>query len=121
MPPSPAPQQYLNINISGIKAPIVRKDGTDVEPLVEPYGEEAKFFVESRLLQRSVKVILEGLSNNNQTFVATIIHPAGNIAEALVSVGLAKVVDWSIAFVTDGPTKLRAAEKFVYNVYNIIH
>ncbi|CAH1757498.1 4726_t:CDS:10 [Entrophospora sp. SA101] len=110
MPPSPAPQQYLNINISGIKAPIVRKDGTDVEPLVEPYGEEAKFFVESRLLQRSVKVILEGLSNNNQTFVATIIHPAGNIAEALVSVGLAKVVDWSIAFVTDGPTKLRAAE-----------
>ncbi|CAG8762154.1 19201_t:CDS:10, partial [Cetraspora pellucida] len=111
IPPAPAPQQYLNINISGIKAPTVRKDIPDVEDLVEPYGEEAKYFVESRLLQRNVKVILEGLSGNNQTFYATILHPAGNIAESLVAVGLAKVADWSITVVTDGPIKLREAEK----------
>ncbi|CAG8535934.1 16494_t:CDS:10 [Racocetra fulgida] len=111
IPPAPAPQQYLNINISGIKAPTVRKDIPDVEDLVEPYGEEAKYFVESRLLQRNVKVILEGLSGNNQAFNATILHPAGNIAESLVAVGLAKVADWSITVVTDGPIKLREAEK----------
>ncbi|CAG8643723.1 36826_t:CDS:10, partial [Racocetra persica] len=111
IPPTPAPQQYLNINISGIKAPTVRKDIPDVEDLVEPYGEEAKYFVESRLLQRNVKVILEGLSGNNQAFYATILHPAGNIAESLVAVGLGKVADWSITVVTDGPIKLREAEK----------
>ncbi|CAG8525062.1 10315_t:CDS:10 [Gigaspora margarita] len=111
IPPAPAPQQYLNINISGIKAPIVRKDIPEVENLIEPYGEEAKYFVESRLLQRNVKVILEGLSGNSQAFSATILHPAGNIAESLVAVGLAKVADWSITVVTDGPIKLREAEK----------
>jgi staphylococcal nuclease domain-containing protein 1 len=110
IPPSPAPHQYLNINISGIKAPIVRKDVPDVEDLVEPFGEEAKYFVETRLLQRNVKVILEGLSGN-QAFYATILHPAGNIAEALLSSGLAKVADRSITIITDGPAKLRAAEK----------
>ncbi|CAG8432724.1 7051_t:CDS:10 [Diversispora eburnea] len=110
MPPSPAPQQYLNINISGIKAPVVRKDVPDQENLIEPFGEESKYFVEARLLQRNVKVILEELSGNNQVFFASILHPAGNIAEVLVASGLAKVVDWSIALVTDGPTKLRAAE-----------
>src|SRR3954452_12427060 len=113
MPPSPAPQQYLNVNISGIKAPVVRKDVPDVEDSVEPFGEEAKYFVETRLLQKSVKVILEGLSGNNQTFFASILHPAGNIAEALLSAGLAKVSDRSITIVGEGPTKLRAAEKYV--------
>jgi staphylococcal nuclease domain-containing protein 1 len=38
-----------------------------------PYAEEAKFFVESRLLQRDVEIILESVNNNN--FVGTIIHP----------------------------------------------
>ncbi|CAI2177546.1 18398_t:CDS:10 [Funneliformis geosporum] len=111
MPPSPAPQQYLSVNISGIKAPTVRKDVPDVEDLIEPFGEQAKYYVETRLLQKNVKVILEGLSMNNQTFYATILHTNGNIAEFLLSAGLAKVVDWNITVVTDGPTKLRAAEK----------
>jgi len=38
-----------------------------------PYAEEAKFFVESRLLQRDVEIILESVSNNN--FVGTVVHP----------------------------------------------
>ncbi|TPX35480.1 hypothetical protein SmJEL517_g02151 [Synchytrium microbalum] len=100
--------QYLTVMVSGIKAPLLKKDVPGAEDIIEPYAEEAKYFVESRLLQRDVKVILEGAGNSN--FVASIIHPAGNIAEALVSEGLAKVVDWTIANVSGGPTKLRAAE-----------
>ena len=38
-----------------------------------PYAEEAKFFVESKLLQRDVEIILESVNNNN--FVGSIIHP----------------------------------------------
>lgn len=38
-----------------------------------PYAEEAKYFVESRLLQRDVEIILESVNNNN--FVGSVIHP----------------------------------------------
>jgi len=38
-----------------------------------PFAEEAKFFVESRLLQRDVEIILESVNNNN--FVGTVVHP----------------------------------------------
>ena len=36
---------------------------------------------------------------------------AGNIAELLVKEGFARCVDWSMAFVTRGKERLRAAEK----------
>merc|ERR1712002_684077 len=56
-----------------------------------------------------IEVILE--SHNNNNFVGSVIHPAGNIAEALLKEGMGKCVDWSIAKVTGGPEKYRAAEK----------
>lgn len=31
----------------------------------DQYAEEAKFFTESRLLQREVQIVLEGVSNQN--------------------------------------------------------
>ncbi|MPC21156.1 Nuclease domain-containing protein 1 [Portunus trituberculatus] len=75
----------------------------------EPFADEARFFTESRLLQRDLQVILETFNNNN--FVGSIVHKKGNIAEALLREGFARCVDWSIATVTGGPEKLRTAEK----------
>ena len=107
--------QVVTFFLSGIRAPSARRDNapggeTSGNQTAEPFGDEAKYFTESRLLQREVKVILEGTSNNG--FVGSVQHPAGNIAEALVSNGLAKCVDWSIVLVTGGPQKLRDAERF---------
>lgn len=96
--------------LSGIKAPTYRKGIPNVEDLVEEHSEEAKFFVEARLLQRDIKVVLEGLSSNDN-FVGSVQFPAGNIAEALLAEGLAKVVDWNITLVTGGPQRYRAAEQ----------
>ncbi|KAI9597394.1 transcription factor [Syncephalis fuscata] len=101
--------QYVVLLLSGIKAPVVRTGIQNTPDVVEPFGEEAKFFVESRLLQREVKIKLEG--TNNQNLIGSVLHPAGNIAEALVAQGLARVVDWSIALCSNGPATLRAAEK----------
>ncbi|CAO3674812.1 unnamed protein product [Rhizopus microsporus] len=103
-------QQIITLSLSGIKAPTCKRDNAEDGAVSEPFGEEAKYFVESRLLQRGVKVVLEGLSQG-QTFVGSIQHPAGNIAELLLSQGLAKCVDWSITLATSGPTPLRNAEK----------
>ncbi|KAG0237947.1 hypothetical protein BGW42_008047 [Actinomortierella wolfii] len=102
---------YITLMISGIRAPILRQGVAGQDDLIEPFAEEAKYFVESRLLQREVRIILEMVGQNGQSFFGSILHPAGNIAEALVSNGLAKVADWSITHVTGGPTTLREAER----------
>lgn len=69
------------------------------------YSEEARYFVESRLLQRNVKIVLESVNNTN--FVGSILYPKGNIAEALLREGFAKCVDWSMAFMRSGKTIIR--------------
>lgn len=70
------------------------------------FAEEARFFVESRLLQRDVEIVLESVNNAN--FVGSILFPKGNIAEALLREGFAKCVDWSMAFMKTGSyTKFR--------------
>ncbi|XP_034839176.1 staphylococcal nuclease domain-containing protein 1 [Maniola hyperantus] len=94
----------ITLMLSGIRCPAIKQDGES-----EPYAEEARFFLESKLLQKDVEVILESVNNNN--FVGTILHPQGNIAEALVKQGFARCVDWSLAVMKSGASALRAAEK----------
>ncbi|CED84878.1 Transcriptional coactivator p100 [Phaffia rhodozyma] len=52
--------QFVNLNLAGIKAPRVNASahGPSSTETGEPFSEESKFFVESRLLQRAIKVIL---------------------------------------------------------------
>lgn len=94
----------ITLMLSGIRCPAIKQDGDS-----EPYAEEARFFLESRLLQKDVEVILEAVNNNN--FVGTILHPQGNIAEALLRQGFARCVDWSLAVMKSGASNLRAAER----------
>lgn len=42
----------------------------------EALGEQAKYFVESRLLQREISIILETANNNN--VVGSILHPVSD-------------------------------------------
>lgn len=60
-------------------------DGTETP---EPFAAEAKFFTESRLLQRDVQIILE--SCPNQIILGTILHPVSNGLRALWSSSAAK-------------------------------
>ncbi|KAK4295717.1 hypothetical protein Pmani_031744 [Petrolisthes manimaculis] len=102
---------YITLMISGVRCPMNKldSDGKPDKTSSEPFADEARYFTESRLLQRDVQVILETFSNLN--FVGSIVHPNGNIAEALLREGFARCVDWSIATVTGGPEKLRLSEK----------
>lgn len=99
----------ITLQLSGVKCPVIKREG-DVE-VAEPFGEEAKQFVEARVLQRDVKVILEGAANQNGVLIGTVLHPNGNISEFLLKEGLAKCVDWSMGVVTVGAEKYRSAEK----------
>lgn len=108
---------HVTLQMSGLRSPATKlgAEGKPDPKLCEPFAVEAHFFSESRLLQRDVEVILESHSynalNKNTTLVGSVLHPAGNIAEALLKEGMAKCVDWSIAKVTGGPQKYRDAEK----------
>ncbi|KAF8236472.1 hypothetical protein L208DRAFT_1432421 [Tricholoma matsutake] len=117
--------QIVNVALAGVRSP--RVSSKQGEPS-ESWGEEAKFFTESRLLQRPVRVQILSLpnsvaapfqsgSNGNAApasiFIGTVLHPAGNVAEHLVAAGLARVVDWHAGMLasTGGMERLRAAEK----------
>ncbi|XP_054275181.1 staphylococcal nuclease domain-containing protein 1-like [Macrosteles quadrilineatus] len=102
---------HITLMLSGIRCNGFKLDseGRPDPSIKVEYAEEARYYVESRLLQREVEVVLDSVNNNN--FVGTIIHPRGNIAELLLKEGFAKCVDWSIAFMKSGADKLRAAER----------
>ncbi|XP_066523227.1 staphylococcal nuclease domain-containing protein 1 isoform X2 [Hoplias malabaricus] len=103
------PDYYLvTVMLSGIKCPTFKREPEGTET-PEPFAAEAKFFTESRLLQRDVQIILE--SCPNQIILGTILHPNGNITELLLKEGFARCVDWSMAVYTQGAEKLRAAER----------
>ncbi|XP_055606182.1 staphylococcal nuclease domain-containing protein 1 [Uranotaenia lowii] len=103
--------QHITLMMSGIRCNGFKLDaeGKPDTTAEVPFAEEARFFVESRLLQREVEIRLESINNSN--FVGTIIFPKGNIAEALLREGFAKTVEWSIRYVKEGVDRLRAAEK----------
>ncbi|KAK0167154.1 hypothetical protein PV327_004588 [Microctonus hyperodae] len=94
---------HITLMLSGVRCPQFKTDGE------EPFAKQAQYFVETRILQREVEVILEATNNNN--FVGTILHPAGNIAEYLLREGFAKCVDWTMNFTKSGVDKLYMAEK----------
>ena len=89
----------------------------------EPFGDEARFFTETRLLQRNVKVQLIALpptpisaSSGPTFFIGHVLHPAGNIAQLLVANGYARCVDQHAALLgADGMSGLRNAEKQAKN------
>uniref|UniRef100_A0A2S2Q6G9 Staphylococcal nuclease domain-containing protein 1 n=1 Tax=Sipha flava TaxID=143950 RepID=A0A2S2Q6G9_9HEMI len=98
------PEGYMiTLYISGIKCPSES----------EEFGDEAKFFVEIRLLQKDVEVTLEGVLSNNKTpsFFGTIYHPAGEIAVELVKQGFATCQNRSMKYLEGSADKLRAAER----------
>ncbi|KAJ2693261.1 hypothetical protein H4R19_006034, partial [Coemansia spiralis] len=111
----PSAHQMVTLLMAGVKAPTVRTGIPGQPDHVEPFGEEAKFNVEIRLLQQDVKVRLEGLPQGSAaagTFAGTVTHSAGNIAEWLVASSFAKVVDWSAVFLGgSGAAQLRQLER----------
>jgi len=110
---SPKLHQQLVILLAGIRAPLsTRMDANQMITPGDEYGDEAKDFVEARLLQRTVHVILLGASPQGQ-LVGSVLHPAGNIAEHLLARGYARCVDYHSGLLgASSMARLRDAEKY---------
>lgn len=80
----------------------------------EPLAREAKWFTESRCLNREVRVVLEGVDKYNNLF-GSVFYPEedkpANLAENLMQAGLAKAVEWSLNMMTNGAMRLREMER----------
>lgn len=102
----------IPVLIAGVKTP---RSSSSTEPAAE-YGDEAKSYVESRLLSRSINVQLLGESLSG-AFVAKVIHPNGNIADKLLEEGFAEVVDWQSSLIgVKEMTAFRKEEKEARNL-----
>lgn len=54
-----------------MQCPAIKREGD--KEISEPMAAQARFFTEARLLQRDIKILVEGVTNQNM--IATIIHP----------------------------------------------
>lgn len=99
--------QLISVNLSGIKCPGVS----------EEHGEEAKFFTESRLLNRNVTVCVEQVQSLHFiSLVGSILFNGKNIALFLLKEGLAKTVDRTIGLVQGGIEKYREGVRIKRNI-----
>jgi staphylococcal nuclease domain-containing protein 1 len=96
--------------LAGVRTPSTERTTNGQTQPAEEYANEAKSFVESRLLQRLIKVKFVGASPQGQ-LIATILHPRGNIAEFLLQDGLARCNDFHSTLLGNDMAALRAAEK----------
>lgn len=110
--------QIIPVLLAGVRSPSPSKKPSsgdevpDSSGQAEEFGDEARWFVESKLLQRNVKIELVGLNQSSTLFVAKVKHPAGDIAQLLVLNGLARCADWMSPLLGgEGMQKLREAEK----------
>lgn len=108
--------------IAGIRTPSterVNQSNGQTQP-AEEFGNEARAFVEQRLLQRQVKIKIVGASPQGQ-LVAAILHPRGNIAEFLLQEGLARCNDFHSTMLGGDMAALRAAEKQAQTARRRLH
>lgn len=109
-----SPEKHIQVMtlVAGIRAPTTERINPStgqVQP-AEEFGNEARKFVEDRLLQRNVKVDVYGLSPQGQ-LIAGIKHPRGSIAKFLLEEGLARCTDFHSTLLGPEMATLREAEK----------
>ncbi|CAN4086531.1 unnamed protein product [Withania somnifera] len=85
---------------------------TEVAP--DPYGREAKHFTETRVLNRDVRIVLEGVDKYSN-LIGSVYYPDGESAKdlglELIENGYAKYVDWSANMLeVEAKKKLKNAE-----------
>ena len=109
---SPIQHVQTLVVVAGIKAPSTsRTSPTDgkVQP-AEPFGVESQQFVEFRMLQRAVEVLILGLTPQN-VLICSVIHPNGSIADFLLKAGLAQCIDTHSTLLGNQMGILRQAER----------
>jgi len=94
---APPELQYASFTliVAGVASPRVGNPRLVPPTESEPFADEAKQFVEFRMLHRELRISLHGTDKSGVCAVGTVHHPRGNIGVELLKRGLARVSDWS--------------------------
>eukprot|EP00584_Thalassiosira_punctigera_P025503 CAMPEP_0172550356 /NCGR_PEP_ID=MMETSP1067-20121228/28987_1 /TAXON_ID=265564 ORGANISM="Thalassiosira punctigera, Strain Tpunct2005C2" /NCGR_SAMPLE_ID=MMETSP1067 /ASSEMBLY_ACC=CAM_ASM_000444 /LENGTH=940 /DNA_ID=CAMNT_0013337919 /DNA_START=54 /DNA_END=2876 /DNA_ORIENTATION=+ len=97
--------------MAGVACPRVGNPRLNPPTPSEPFADQAREFVELRLLQRELKVTLNGTDKSGVCLVGTVHHPRGNIGSEILKNGLGRISDWTIRMMSPGDVPpLRIAE-----------
>ena len=97
--------------LAGVACPRLGNPRLNPPTPSEAYAVEARDFVELRLLQRELKVTLNGTDKSGLCLVGTVHHPRGNIGAEILKNGLGRISDWTIRMMSPGDVPpLRIAE-----------
>ena len=117
-----APQTVDRIEVSNQANDLGAESGLEVQP--EPFAREAKYFTESRCLNRDVLLTLEGVSQFG-VLIGSLKYPEpsnstsdngmADLAMGLMSFGLGKAAEWSLNMMTTGAFTLRETERSARN------
>lgn len=107
---SPTKHVHTVVTVAGIRAPKRASATEGKEQPAERLANEAHQFVETRLLQRNVKIDILGLTPQNQ-LICVVKHPNGSIADFVLRAGLAQCIDFHSTLLGGEMKNLRQAEK----------
>eukprot|EP00571_Detonula_confervacea_P004159 CAMPEP_0172312964 /NCGR_PEP_ID=MMETSP1058-20130122/18897_1 /TAXON_ID=83371 /ORGANISM="Detonula confervacea, Strain CCMP 353" /LENGTH=933 /DNA_ID=CAMNT_0013026533 /DNA_START=30 /DNA_END=2831 /DNA_ORIENTATION=+ len=97
--------------LAGVACPRVGNQRLNPPTPSEPFADAAREFVELRLLQRELKMTLNGTDKSGVCLVGTVHHPRGNIGAEILKNGLGRISDWTIRMMSPGDVPaLRIAE-----------
>lgn len=105
--------QYASFTLilAGVTCPRLANPRVDPTAEDEPYADEARQFVEVRLLHRELEMTLHGTDKSGICAVGTVHHPRGNISVELLKNGLAKMSERTVRMMKTGDVPaLRFAE-----------
>lgn len=91
----PNQETVATVMLSGVQVDRWRRVEGYPEPSPEPFAEEGRYFTEVRLLNRDVKLRVEGCDDFGNV-IGSVYHPKGNIALLLLRNGFAKVHEGSV-------------------------
>eukprot|EP01121_Diplochlamys_sp_Union-15-3_P000451 TRINITY_DN1040_c0_g1_i3.p1 TRINITY_DN1040_c0_g1~~TRINITY_DN1040_c0_g1_i3.p1 ORF type:complete len:830 (-),score=222.02 TRINITY_DN1040_c0_g1_i3:50-2539(-) len=89
----PEIQNVILVQLAGVTCPSINYEN---EADSDPFGREAKFVVERKLLHRDVQLTLKGIDKADN-FTATVLLGTSNVVLDLLKNGLGRLAEWSCA------------------------
>jgi len=102
------------VSVAGVQAPSMGRRGGASETREDACAAPSKHFTECRVLNRDIKLLLQGLDRYDSLF-AKVFFQMGpdqlDLGKELLKYGFAKTVEWSLAMMTDGVAELHSLER----------
>eukprot|EP00210_Caulerpa_lentillifera_P002078 g1993.t1 len=104
------------IAVAGVQSPSMNKRGPDGTTKPEPYAARAKFFTECAVLNRDVKLKLQGLDDRFQNLFAIVQYHTNediekDLGKDLIISSYARTAEWSLSLMSEGVQELHSLER----------